>query len=355
MIYTEYDPLEEVIVADCCLPGDLDHFMPEKSLRLFNRILEETKEDFDKMAEFLKSGNIKVHRPDVLKFDSKISLPNFQVNLPMPPVVPRDQYKVQGKTILQTYTSLTDRYYDGLSYYRIFKELFDQGYNWISQPSPVLKDLDISNMWYINDKVYKENFDDKILWHTATMFPAGDTIILNSKGPGSDSGYEWIKRNLPEFKFIENENTCFENYGHIDHGFLLIDDETIIHAGIEWIPECLRKKRLIDVSSFLPQTNLESYKQDIIDTGGKYQFDWLEKYLKNWRGYNQKVCFDLNVLILDRNNILFAREVPELFRYLKKFGIDCHVSKQRHVLYWEGGIHCSTLDIKRKGEIRKII
>ena len=35
--------------------------------------------------------------------------------------------------------------------------------------------------------------------------------------------------------------------------------------------------------------------------------------IKYWRGYNQEVCFDLNVLILDRNNIVFARHIPKLF------------------------------------------
>ena len=40
MVYTEYDPLEEVIVADSYAPGDLDHLFPDKSLASFNRILE---------------------------------------------------------------------------------------------------------------------------------------------------------------------------------------------------------------------------------------------------------------------------------------------------------------------------
>ena len=41
MIYTEFDPLEEVIVGDIYSPGDLDKFLPPKSLYGFNKILEE--------------------------------------------------------------------------------------------------------------------------------------------------------------------------------------------------------------------------------------------------------------------------------------------------------------------------
>ena len=56
MVYTEYDPLEEVIVADSYVPGDLDHLFPDNSLSSFNRILEETKQDFDAVGHRRRSG-----------------------------------------------------------------------------------------------------------------------------------------------------------------------------------------------------------------------------------------------------------------------------------------------------------
>lgn len=355
MIYTEYDPLEEVIVADSYIPGDLDHLLPYRSLSLFNKILEETKEDFDRLADFLTKGGITVHRPRVMKYPAHVAMSGFDVKFPMGPTVPRDQYKVQGKTVLQTYTSLTDRYFDGLSYYGIFAKLFDQGYNWVSQPAPPLINLSKDDLWYISGEVYRTRLKDRILFHTATMFPVGDKIIINSRGPGNDMGLAWLERNLPEFKFVENQGTCVKNYGHIDHGFIMIDDETVIHAGIEWVPSVLQHLTLIDVSQYLPELKMQQYKQDYLCTDGKYDIDWIEKYLDNWKGYNQDVCFDLNVLIIDRNNILFGRDIPQLFRYLKTFGIDCHVCEQRHMLYWEGGVHCSTLDLKRRGQMRSVI
>lgn len=355
MVYTEYDPLEEVIVADSYVPGDLDHLFPDRSLSSFNRILEETKQDFDKLAIFLSQGGVRVHRPEVCKYPNHISLGAFNVNFPMGPTVPRDQYKVQGNTILQTYTSLTDRYFDSLSYYKIFTELFRQGYNWVSQPAPMLIDVTSKDVWYASDQIYHTRLKDRILFHTATMFPVGDKIIINSRGPGNDLGFEWLKRNLPDFEFIENTGCRVQNYGHIDHGFVMIDDETIIHSGIDWVPLALRHLKLIDIEKYVPEAKCEQYLQDFTSTEGRYNLSWIEKYLDNWRGYNQDVCFDLNVLIIDRNNIIFAREIPELFKFLKTHGIECHVCEQRHQLYWEGGVHCSTLDIKRRGSCRSII
>lgn len=355
MIFTEFDPLQSVIVGDIYSPGDIDHLLPKKSLASFNRILEETKEDLDNLANFLQKGNIEVKRPTVYDYPEKINLPNFIIDLPISPVVPRDQYKIQGDVILQTYTSYTDRYFDNLSYYSIFRELFEQGYNWLSQPSPMLQDLKTTDLWYMNCDTYHEKLSDRLLWHTATMFSVGDDIIINARGPGTELGYQWLQRNLRDFRFIENRDTIVKNYGHIDHGFIMIDDETVIHAGEEWVPSALKNKKLIDVKRFLPELNLERYKKDFAETNGKYDIEWLDRYLENWRGYNQEVCFDLNVLIIDRNNIVFGREIPELFSFLKRFGIECHVCQQRHMLYWEGGIHCSTLDLKRKGHKRSII
>jgi len=46
MIYTEFDPLQEVIVGDCYDPGDLDWALPKDTIDGFNKILEETKEDY---------------------------------------------------------------------------------------------------------------------------------------------------------------------------------------------------------------------------------------------------------------------------------------------------------------------
>jgi hypothetical protein len=150
MVYTEYDPLEEVIVADSYLPGDLDHLFPDNSLTSFNKILEETKEDFDRLSDFLVQGGVKVTRPEVMKYSDHIAMSGFDVRFPMGPTVPRDQYKVQRKTILQTYTSLTDRYFDSLSYYKIFSDLFSQGYNWISQPAPPLVNVRPEDIWYVS-------------------------------------------------------------------------------------------------------------------------------------------------------------------------------------------------------------
>ena len=350
MIYNEYDPLQEVIIGDVHGPGELDHLF-DHNVDGFNSILEETKEDLDKLSSLLKEHNVIVHRPKPLKFDS-ISLPGFNISIPMSPLVPRDAYMVRAKTILQTYTSLTDRYFDSLSYYDIFYKMFNEGYNWIAQPLPLLSEL--KGMWYMDDKLY-ENYNN-ILWHTATMFQCGDTVIVNDRGPGTIDGLDWMIRNFPDPTNIRtNRKSIFESYGHIDHGFILIDDETVIHGGIDWVPHCLRDKNLIDIQQFIIDPKYQEFIEDIVKYDSRYDKQWIDRYLNKWKGYNQKICFDLNVLIVDRHNIIFGRYIPELFKFLKTYNIECHYVDMRHSIFWDGGIHCFSLDIKRKGECRSIL
>ena len=354
MIYTEYDPLQSVIVGDTYDPQQV-HLLHHRDPRKFNRILEETKRDLDRLADFLKKGGVEVMRPTVHEYYDSIQMPNFEIKFPMAPTVPRDALMVMGRTIIQTYTSYTDRYFDAVSYYEIFEKMFKEGYRWISQPPPMLMDLNTEHDWFVSDRTYKDKLMDRVLWHTATMYKAGDALIVNQEGPGSATGLEWCRRELPEYRFIENHHNKFKGFGHIDHGFFMVDDHTVIHSGLEWVPKCLHSKQLIDVSDCLPQSDWDQYQQDYADAGDKFSIKWVDKYLENWRGYNQAVCFDLNVLVIDRHNVVFAREIPALFKKLKTYQIDCHVVEQRHSLFWESGIHCATLDIKRSGSKRKIV
>jgi glycine amidinotransferase len=352
-IYTGYDPLLEVIVGDCHGPGDLDYALPDQSKDNFNIILKETKEDLDSLSRYLESMGVKVHRPNVTKYNSSIDLGNFQISIPTSPVVPRDQYLVYGDTIYQTYTSMPDRYLDSINYYDIFKEMFDQGYNWISQPPPILTNLNENDKWWDNGQhVYKSR--SNILWHTATFFKCGDAIIYNELGPGTASGLEWMQRNTRGTRFVKNDSNHAKGWGHIDHGFFMTDDNTVICSDVNWVPGCLKEKTVIEIGQYIGKIDKKRYGVELSSTAGKFSPEWLERWLLEWKGYTQEVNFDTNVLVIDNYNVVFSHYHKEMYEFLRNKGITAHYCPQRHGLFWESGVHCLTLDIKRKGENRKI-
>ena len=184
-IWTNWDPLLEVVVGDC------HHFVPGSwnitgdAKTLLNQIFKETKEDLDNLATLLTSLGVKVHRPKLLDLPKDIQFPTFNVLTATNPIVPRDQYLAYGDTIYQTYTSMPDRYIDSYHYYDIFLDLYKQGYNWLSQPPPLLSNFEKNYKWYVEGvDIYANNYKDKILWHGATLFKCGDALITTTPGLG---------------------------------------------------------------------------------------------------------------------------------------------------------------------------
>lgn len=356
--WTEWDPLEEVIVGDCFLLEDLNWKLPNKAASNFAVILEETKEDLNKLAECLKDLGVKVHRPIPKKNEQDIKISTFDIKYATAPIVPRDQYLVYGNTIYQTYTSLPDRYIDSLSYYEIFRDLFKQGYNWISQPAPELTNFSEDEDGYFvtnGEHIYREKYKDTILWHTASMAKYGDTLLTNW-GPGTELGLEWMRKNTPNSKIVVNHN----KFGHIDHGFYNINDDTIICSSVGWVPDVLKNKRLISVDKISQhgynqvKDKIQDFRSDFVPTA-KLSDKWLDRWMSEWKGYFQDVSYDGNTLVVDPQNIIYNSYEPKIFKLLDELGVNCHYVPFRHGYFWEAGTHCLTLDIKRKGNSRKII
>jgi N-dimethylarginine dimethylaminohydrolase len=343
-VWTEWDKLTEVIVGDTTTNFKTDD---PKINSYLAQILEETKEDFDNLSTFLQSGNIKVHRPTI----------NSSVQNTMPPMIPRDQYLVYGDVIYSTFTSMKERYYDQYYYYDIFKNLFETGYNWIQQPIPDIPKLSVSEAWINKGReIYQDRYKDKLLLHTATATKIGDSLIMNTAGPGTHLGQQWLKRNLPaDTRIIDNINTASNGWGHIDQCWFMTSDDTVICLSKDWVPVCLRNKRIIEIKDYVSFPDLSQYVTDMKNCGGKFTESWLEKWFSEWRGYAQEVCFDTNVLVLDHNKILLSNPQPKLEKYLETQGIECYSTRLRHGLFWESGVHCCTLDIDRIGQKRNIL
>jgi N-dimethylarginine dimethylaminohydrolase len=243
---------------------------------------------------------------------------------------------------------MIDRFFDGRSYYDIFKTLFENGSNWISQPMPNLWPMTDSKKWMDNYSnlgrmVYHRLYAKHLLWHTATMFKCGEHLITNTQGPGSQSGLAWMQRNLPANTIVSANSDALQNWGHIDHGFFMTDDDTVFCVDRSFVPEVLQNKTIHEIKSYFPPEK----KQRIVQN--------FEHLLDESKGYEQVVSFNTNVLVVDPHNVIFSDHHAVLFDHLMFLGVRCHVAPLRHRAFWAAGIHCVTLDIKRRGNKRKIV
>ena len=83
-----------------------------------------------------------------------------------------------------------------------------------------------------------------------------------------------------------------------------------------------------------------------------HQFEqFVEAWLDEWIGYVAETIFSLNALIINETKVVFAQQDKRVFDFLEKHGIEPIVSAYRHHYFWDNGIHCSTLDLHREGNI----
>jgi glycine amidinotransferase len=57
----------------------------------------------------------------------------------------------------------------------------------------------------------------------------------------------------------------------------------------------------------------------------------------------------MNILSVDPNTVICDSGQEPLMRELEKHNIDCVPVQFRHAMTLSGGIHCATLDLRRRG------
>ena len=58
------------------------------------------------------------------------------------------------------------------------------------------------------------------------------------------------------------------------------------------------------------------------------------------------------MLMLDPKNVMVFNYNKLVFDALERYGITPHIVKFRHRYFWDGGIHCVTLDLDRPGQMQ---
>lgn len=81
-----------------------------------------------------------------------------------------------------------------------------------------------------------------------------------------------------------------------------------------------------------------------------YYSNDLAKYAKQWTGNPLETVFEVNMLVVDEKNVICIAEDDVACRNLENLGITPHVIDFKTRGFWDGGVHCVTLDIHREGQ-----
>jgi hypothetical protein len=79
--------------------------------------------------------------------------------------------------------------------------------------------------------------------------------------------------------------------------------------------------------------------------------NFVHEHLYRWIGYIEESQFYLNILMIDSKNAVVSKLNDAIAKKLEEYDITLHVIDFRHSLFFDGGIHCLTSDIKRKGKL----
>jgi N-dimethylarginine dimethylaminohydrolase len=130
--------------------------------------------------------------------------------------------------------------------------------------------------------------------------------------------------------------TCeyFEDYARTFPGWecININEREFLQHNLTW-----RKGPPLNGKWWLPGvTESAKFNEHII----KHAQDWVGDYTETY--------FEVNCLVIDEHNVFMLGENEGVFRELERHGITAHAMPFRTRTFWDGGLHCITLDIRRR-------
>jgi hypothetical protein len=395
-----WDPLRVCVVGKSYGPAFYE-FIKNKRLRtLFERIAAETEEDYQRIVDTLTSLGVKVVRPNVPGCPDEVSMPENK-RIPGPiSMNPRDQMIMIGSTMyffpyrnIGYKTGGWHRDHDGpkesnwnLTTYKNLQgpdwprdfvpyELLP---NWIKQELKTLHRFEYNPGEFFNE-----------LLKSAEDFPWWDPVIdcINQQGNRicddeilsgvSANGVTRIGLDLYFGRYKKDSDRdivgtlaadYFPEYrchkvitdGHIDGCFspvvpgLILSIEEISNykdTFPDWEVIYLPQESWYKMQSFLDLKKKNRGKWWIKDHEHDQELiDFVETWLGDWTGYAEETVFDVNILTVDEKNVIVSGYNKTVFDAFDRYGITAHICPLRHRYFWDGGIHCVTLDLDRTGE-----
>lgn len=346
-VYTEFQPLKEVVLGATYDPAVTDSIADVELKDLLRRVFEETNEDLRYFETLLRQAGVSVKRPEVIfpfrtpeQEKSKVDLQVFDFNFPNHPLMVRDLCGVYGNKILTFFSRSDTRYFENWSTYRIMKDYFIEGAEWLSQPMPPFpRD--------IREKGYEDLHSDFLLFHAANIIKCGKDLFVSGltpefpAGKGTHLGWEWLQRVLGD-KFRLNLSPCG---GHIDGKISLLRPGLVVC----WHPKHLHPKLQKWDKILIPDTH-GNIPKELKNIRKKRLFkDFISSYFKEWIGHCDESVFDVNMLSINENQVIVNGYRPEIEKTFRQHGIEIIPMHFRHTHFWDGAMHCLTLDTIREG------
>jgi hypothetical protein len=310
--HNSWSPLEEVWLGDIYPAAWYDH-LPTEIRDVFQELTEITQQDLNSIQRTLESFGVTVQRPQYDRIDDYVDDASMLIK---PEICPRDTNVVIGNTLYR----LNHRY---------------RCWDHVLRQYPSVK------------------FAPHSVVNGANVVRAGRDIVIDT------DVYDWQYQN----EFPEYRVRLVKNGGHMDGCFAILkpglilanhyfDDYETTFPGWEVI--------MLDNPTYGAAPS-RGYAQPYPVYNGKFwdttvgtnnSFNQhIVQHALDWVGDYTETYFELNCLVVDENNVLMPGENHQLAEDLSRRGITVHWVPFRTRSFWDGGVHCLTVDIRRQSSI----
>lgn len=301
--------LKEVWLGDV-YPSDWYDHLPTQVRDAFRTITEITKEDLDIIQTTIESFEVHVRRPTYDNIDSFIDANTRQ--LMKPQITPRDQFVTLGNKLI-AHRWHTKAWESILEEYK-----FDTECSVILTDNATLNGANIvrMNKDLIIDTPHSEQMNDNFL--------SGYNVTIVNNGGHMDGCFAILKPGL----LIASD--YFPSYDETFPGW------TKIYLNN---PEFAQQGAAYNGKWWIPDVNINNNK-----SFGKH----IEQHAVDWVGDYTETYFELNCLVIDEQNVIMLGSNKNLELELAKHDIQVHWVPFRTRSFWDGGMHCLTVDIHRQ-------
>lgn len=399
-----WDPLKQVVLGNCFSPDWFRDIQDSSLRKMIQGLVKDTMEDLDGIQKTLEDLGVDVVRIPENTIESGMNLDDegldswgkyneyisdnhldfqrrhWRNGLPKPMITPRDYFIILGNRFVQTSNhagvkSLAKRGIINPDIIEGFTDEFRQE-QWKKDgypsrgPFKLSKDYkkevapDWEKLWDLHGKDHIKIRDNKQYMEYAfrtfgfwapIITRAGDTLIVDQEDY-TNLGQVLLKM-FPEFK-----QSHVAIGGHNDGTFSPVKPGQIVTAN--WHT---------DYKSTFPGWNVhtvnnpERVNWDGFDrwTGHKFDGDggkWWQKenpspvfvkfvsdWLNKWIGEVEETVFEVNMLSVSPDTILCLNKNEHVQSHLRSVGLTPIHCRFRNRHFWDGGLHCLTLDTVREG------
>jgi len=352
-IYTEWGPLQEIIVGDFdnyVIPRKIDdvdisfrsffHDNVFAETRKFARyrlnvyakdvckypeqIEDERREDLNGLASLLEELGIVVKRPMRMEAIKEITTPWWS-NVTSPCGNIRDQFLVVGDEIIETSPLMRSRYFENELIKHHLLDYFRRGARWTVAPRPMMLEESFDRSYFDENPPQVDSAAFEIMFDGAQCLKFGRDIVFNVANENHRLGSQWLQRHLGD-QFRIHDVTVTDN--HIDGMFLPLRPGVL-----------LMKQAMIDKRDRLPAALQRWDVVKFVDEDTVRSDD--AAVMLASKGIN------LNVLSIDERRVVINDQAVNKIKELERQGFEPVPVRLRHSRLYSGAFHCSTLDIRR--------